>query len=147
MWQVNYLGHWLLAHELFSHQRSRFQSSSKSLSCSDRAHRGAESRSEQANSVNEKDENGTRLIFLSSMTHRAGKLEFSDLQLTHGYSGFKGYANSKLATLLAAKEFQRRFDRCQFCPMYLPRLLSLKRLYRFMQACKCASQLTTCCKE
>ncbi|BDA46408.1 probable retinol dehydrogenase 13 [Coccomyxa sp. Obi] len=45
------------------------------------------------------------------MTHRAGNLDFSNLQLNHSYSGFKGYANSKLATLLAAKEFQRRFDR------------------------------------
>ncbi len=46
------------------------------------------------------------------MTHRAGELDFSNLQLQRAYSGFKGYANSKLATLLAAKEFQRRFDRC-----------------------------------
>ncbi|EIE23919.1 NAD(P)-binding protein, partial [Coccomyxa subellipsoidea C-169] len=72
--QVNYLGHWLLAHELLN-------------------------------------DLGTRLIFLSSTTHRAGKLDFGNLQLEHGYSGFKGYANSKLATLLAAKEFQRHFNR------------------------------------
>ena len=113
MWQVNYLGHWLFAHELLRHQRSRFASSSKSTTGSNHAVRKAgHTRSEQASSVDEGNETGTRLVFLSSMTHRAGKLDFCDLQLSHGYSGFKGYANSKLATLLAAKEFQRRFDRC-----------------------------------
>lgn len=117
--QVNYLGHWLLVSRLMAEQRRLFRQSA----------------------------DGTRVIFLSSVTHRAGraqqpysclvilliscntcravgtqpcfkvcfclagKLDFGNLQLQHGYSGFKGYANSKLANILAAKEFQRMFDR------------------------------------
>ena len=101
--QVNFLGHWLLAHELLSHQRSRRDSSRR--------------RGEQGSSHTEArqhgSEEGTRVIFLSSTTHRAGMLDFGDLQLARpgAYSGFKGYANSKLACLLAAKEYQRRLDR------------------------------------
>lgn len=34
-----------------------------------------------------------------------------DLNLTDFYSGYGAYANSKLAAVQAAKEFQRRFDR------------------------------------
>jgi NAD(P)-dependent dehydrogenase (short-subunit alcohol dehydrogenase family) len=85
---VNYLGHWLLAHELLGHARSQGKSSDDA-------------------------KEGTRVIFLSSTTHRAGRLDFSDLQLERrgAYSGFRGYADSKLACLLAAKEFQRRLDR------------------------------------
>ena len=33
-------------------------------------------------------------------------------QCRRRYNGFRSYANSKLAAILAAKEFQRRFDRC-----------------------------------
>eukprot|EP00884_Botryococcus_braunii_P008599 jgi/Botrbrau1/17740/Bobra.0127s0005.1 len=91
--QVNYLGHWLLAHNLMAHQRDLFK--------------------EGQESVDEQDggREGTRVVFFSSVTHLAGSLNFDDLQLKKGYTGFRGYANSKLATLLAAREFQRRFDR------------------------------------
>ena len=56
---------------------------------------------------------GTRVLFLSSTTHRAGSLDWDDLQLRKrgAYSGFRGYANSKLAALLAARDFQRRLNR------------------------------------
>ena len=33
-------------------------------------------------------------------------------QCRRRYNGFRCYANSKLAAILAAKELQRRFDRC-----------------------------------
>ena len=36
----------------------------------------------------------------------------SRAQCRRRYNGFRSYANSKLAAILAAKEFQRRFDRC-----------------------------------
>jgi NAD(P)-dependent dehydrogenase (short-subunit alcohol dehydrogenase family) len=43
--QVNYLGHWLLVNQLMEEQRRRFSNAGQ----------------------------GTRIIFLSSVTHRAGK--------------------------------------------------------------------------
>ena len=48
---------------------------------------------------------------LSSLTHLGGAMKLEDLQATHRYSGFRSYANSKLATILGVKEFQRRINR------------------------------------
>lgn len=103
--QVNFLGHWLLAHELLSHQRSRRREDSSSR-IGDQGHAPKEAQQHGS-------EKGTRVIFLSSTTHRAGRLDFADLQLARpgAYSGFRGYADSKLACLIGAKELQRRLDR------------------------------------
>lgn len=54
---------------------------------------------------------GTRVLMLSSLTHKGGRLQFDDLQAKRSYHGLQRYTDSKLAVVLAAKEFQRRFDR------------------------------------
>ena len=76
--QVNYLSHWLLAHELLGQD-----------SCPSSSHRRAESVASAE---------PRRLIFLSSMTHRAGHLDFSNLQLEQRYTGsyFAGLLENRL---------------------------------------------------
>lgn len=52
------------------------------------------------------------VVTVSSVAHKQGpKLNFDDLQATSGYQPQRMYANSKLANLLFALEFQRRLDR------------------------------------
>lgn len=48
---------------------------------------------------------------LTSLTYRAGRIKFDDLRGERSYSGFHRYADSKLAELLAVKEFAERMDR------------------------------------
>ncbi|MDJ0393785.1 oxidoreductase [Rhodococcus sp. G-MC3] len=53
-----------------------------------------------------------RVVTVSSVAHKqAPKLNFDDLQATHGYNPQRMYANSKLANLLFALELQRRLDK------------------------------------
>ena len=52
-----------------------------------------------------------RVVFLSSVVHVGGRLQFEDLQLPTHYNGLLGYANSKLCSIVAAKQFQQRVDR------------------------------------
>ena len=52
-----------------------------------------------------------RVVSLSSMAHRMGRIDFDDLQSKGKYSPFRAYAQSKLAMLLFAEELQRRSDR------------------------------------
>lgn len=47
-----------------------------------------------------------RIVFLTSLTHAAGCLD--DIYARERYNAFQVYANTKLCTLLAAKEFHRR---------------------------------------
>ena len=54
---------------------------------------------------------GTRVVMLTSLTHSAGRIKFDDLHATESYSGFHRYADSKLAILLAVREFAKRMDR------------------------------------
>ena len=52
-----------------------------------------------------------RVVSLSSLAHRAGRIGFDDLQSERSYSPFRAYAQSKLAMLMFALELQRRSDR------------------------------------
>lgn len=51
-----------------------------------------------------------RVVTVSSLLHRRGKIPFDDLHAEKKYS--RAYANSKLANLLFAYELQRRFTAC-----------------------------------
>ncbi len=51
---------------------------------------------------------GARVVWVSSLAHRLGALDFDDLQATRGYRPWKAYAQSKLAVLAFALEFDRR---------------------------------------
>ncbi len=49
-----------------------------------------------------------RIIVVSSEAHRGGRLDFSDLQGEHSFSGFRAYGTSKLSNLLFTRELARR---------------------------------------
>jgi NAD(P)-dependent dehydrogenase (short-subunit alcohol dehydrogenase family) len=49
-----------------------------------------------------------RVVNLSSLAHRSGRIDFSDLQEERGYKPWKAYTQSKLAMLMFALELQRR---------------------------------------
>jgi NAD(P)-dependent dehydrogenase (short-subunit alcohol dehydrogenase family) len=51
-----------------------------------------------------------RVVNLSSLMHRSGKIHLDDLQLQRGYTPTRAYAQSKLAMLMFALELQRRSD-------------------------------------
>jgi retinol dehydrogenase-14 len=51
-----------------------------------------------------------RVVTVSSDAHRAGRMDFDDLQAQHGYSGIRAYAQSKLANILFTRELARRLD-------------------------------------
>jgi NAD(P)-dependent dehydrogenase (short-subunit alcohol dehydrogenase family) len=51
---------------------------------------------------------GSRVVTVSSIGHRAGRLRFDDLQLTQSYRNSTAYLQSKLANLLFTYELQRR---------------------------------------
>jgi NAD(P)-dependent dehydrogenase (short-subunit alcohol dehydrogenase family) len=53
---------------------------------------------------------GARVVSLSSLAHRTGLIDFSDLQGARVYSPWKAYGQSKLACLMFALELQRRSD-------------------------------------
>ncbi len=49
-----------------------------------------------------------RMVCVSSLAHRIGAIDFDDLQSTRHYRPWKAYAQSKLALLAFALEFDRR---------------------------------------
>jgi NAD(P)-dependent dehydrogenase (short-subunit alcohol dehydrogenase family) len=51
-----------------------------------------------------------RVVTLSSIASRSGKIDFDDLQAQRGYKPMPVYAQSKLACLMFALELQRRSD-------------------------------------
>jgi len=52
----------------------------------------------------------TRIVQVSSLSHRWANIDPEDLHLERGYSSLKAYAQSKLAMLIFAIELQRRSD-------------------------------------
>jgi NAD(P)-dependent dehydrogenase (short-subunit alcohol dehydrogenase family) len=52
----------------------------------------------------------TRVVQVSSISHRWARIDLSDLQMERRYRAYKAYAQSKLATLIFAMELQRRSD-------------------------------------
>jgi NAD(P)-dependent dehydrogenase (short-subunit alcohol dehydrogenase family) len=51
---------------------------------------------------------GSRVVTVSSNGHRAGRINFSDLNSAHRYNKYTAYGQSKLANLLFTYELQRR---------------------------------------
>ncbi len=51
-----------------------------------------------------------RVVNVSSMAHRAGKMDFDDLNWSKGYSRWPAYGRSKLANLLFTLELARRAE-------------------------------------
>jgi NAD(P)-dependent dehydrogenase (short-subunit alcohol dehydrogenase family) len=51
-----------------------------------------------------------RVVNLSSLAHRSGKIDFGDLQSARSYVPWKAYRQSKLAMLMFALELQRGSD-------------------------------------
>jgi NAD(P)-dependent dehydrogenase (short-subunit alcohol dehydrogenase family) len=49
-----------------------------------------------------------RVVTLSSLAHRMGKIRFDDLQFEHGYNNWRAYGQSKLADLMFSFELARR---------------------------------------
>jgi NAD(P)-dependent dehydrogenase (short-subunit alcohol dehydrogenase family) len=54
---------------------------------------------------------GARVVSLSSLAHRWGGIRLNDLHFAGGYNRRAAYAQSKLACLMFAYEFQRRLTR------------------------------------
>ncbi len=49
-----------------------------------------------------------RVVTIASIAHRRARIDFDDLQGSRGYSGSRGYGQSKLANLMFALELDRR---------------------------------------
>ena len=140
---MNYLGHWLLTHQLLAgqHHLRTSQASASVRSQPAKAEPQSQSSQEKQRSQTSAldrqkrdldthnivvvagssqqpqqrlgfgEDQGTRIVMLTSMTHSAGRLRFDDLHANRSYSGFHRYADSKLATMLGVKEFAERMDR------------------------------------
>lgn len=57
-----------------------------------------------------KNSPSARIVNVASKAHFGASLDFEDLQLKKGYSGFKAYGRSKLANILFTKELARRLN-------------------------------------
>ncbi len=51
---------------------------------------------------------GARIVNVSSIAHNRGRMNFEDLQLERGFSGYGAYAQSKLANVLFTLELAQR---------------------------------------
>ena len=56
------------------------------------------------------DSSPARIVTVSSMVHASGEMRFDDLQMRRGYSGYRAYAQSKLANVLFTYELSRRLE-------------------------------------
>ncbi|MEM1220521.1 MAG: short-chain dehydrogenase, partial [Bacteroidota bacterium] len=52
----------------------------------------------------------SRIVTLSSLIHRNGKIKFADMHFDKGYDPMEAYAQSKLACLMFTFELQRRLE-------------------------------------
>ncbi|CAM5645958.1 oxidoreductase [Streptomyces atroolivaceus] len=52
----------------------------------------------------------SRVVTVSSLAHRFGRIDFGNLNAERGYDKWRAYAQSKLANLLFTAELQRRAD-------------------------------------
>lgn len=59
----------------------------------------------------------SRVVTVSSFANLLGRINFDDLQSTHGYQRYAAYMQSKLANLLFALELQRRLERAGAGPI------------------------------
>jgi NAD(P)-dependent dehydrogenase (short-subunit alcohol dehydrogenase family) len=50
----------------------------------------------------------SRVVTVSSAAHRSARLDLADLQLEHSFSGWRAYANGKLANILFTRELARQ---------------------------------------
>lgn len=53
---------------------------------------------------------GSRVVTISSMGHRTGRIDFDDLQSERAYGRHRAYGASKLANLMFTYELQRRLE-------------------------------------
>jgi NAD(P)-dependent dehydrogenase (short-subunit alcohol dehydrogenase family) len=53
---------------------------------------------------------GSRIVTVSSTAHKAGRMNFDDLQSEQSYKKMAAYGQSKLSNLLFTYELQRRFE-------------------------------------
>lgn len=58
-----------------------------------------------------KQSSDARVITLSSVAHLRGKMYFDNIHLTGNFSGYRAYAQSKLANVLFAYEFSKRYSK------------------------------------
>ena len=56
------------------------------------------------------EQRGSRVVVQTSCVHRGGRIDFKDINSERSYRPWKAYKQSKLATLLFARELQRRLD-------------------------------------
>ena len=118
--QVNYLGHWLLIHELLAGQRHIRSSDNQhhhqkfSHAQADRLQsdqQQPDQRRSSGHGLQQGSEQGARVVMLTSLTYKAGRIRFDDLDAKCSYSGFHRYSDSKLAEVLAVREFAQRMTR------------------------------------
>lgn len=55
----------------------------------------------------------SRVVMLSSIAHKNGKIDFENLNAEKSYSAWKAYSQSKLACLMFAYELQRRIEKAR----------------------------------
>ena len=55
-------------------------------------------------------QDGSRVVVQTSCVHKGGRINFGDINSERSYRPWRAYKQSKLATLLFAREMQRRLD-------------------------------------
>lgn len=58
-----------------------------------------------------KNVKNSRVVSLSSMAHKPGKIQFDDLNFSKNYNKMKAYSQSKLACLMFGYELQRKLEK------------------------------------